>query len=99
MKGSFVFPSITFFIELIIKCSKLKDKLVDASINCDLDQRYMAKPWRENDSLLCLVVAKKKKPNEWLIRRKPPLRNLSIIRRNQPCLLREEINVVLIYLF
>jgi hypothetical protein len=55
MKESFVFPSITFFIELIIKCSKLKDKLVDASINCDLDQRYMAKPWRENDSLICLV--------------------------------------------
>jgi hypothetical protein len=67
MKESFVFPSITFFLES-------KDKLFDAFINRDLDQGYMAKPWRENDSLLCLIVAKKKKPTLW-IRRKPPLQN------------------------
>jgi hypothetical protein len=72
MKWSFVFPSINFFIEFIIKCLKLKDKLVDASINRDLDQRYMVKPWRENNFLLCVIDAKKKKPSK-RIRRKPPM--------------------------
>jgi hypothetical protein len=80
MKESFVFPSITFFVELVINCSELKDKFFDVFINRDLDQRYMAKPWRENDSLLCLVVAKKMKPTQ-RIRRKPPLQNGSNIVR------------------
>jgi hypothetical protein len=68
IKGLFIFPSITFFIELVINYSELKDKFFYASINRDLDQRYIVKPGRENDSLLCLVAVKKK-PSE-RIRRK-----------------------------
>jgi hypothetical protein len=71
MKWSFVLLSIIFFMKLVINDSELKDKLFDASINRDFDQTYMAKLWRENESLLCLV-ATKKKPSEW-IKRKPPL--------------------------
>jgi hypothetical protein len=71
IKGLFVFPSTTFFIELVINYSELKDRFFYASINRDLDQRYIVKPWRENDSLLCLVAVKKK-PSE-RIRRKPSL--------------------------
>jgi hypothetical protein len=43
IKGSFIFSSITFFIELIINYSELKDKFFYASINRDLDQRYIIK--------------------------------------------------------